>query len=769
MKKLILLTIGILAAVAVRAGNVVTFPAVTGAPGDVVDVTVSLDNDQPVSAIQLQIPVTNAITVVSGSETLCQRAASHSATVGIKDGVLNIMVYALNMAPISGNSGEVLSFKVHLGDIPTIVPLQCTKLTLTDVEGNPVDGTVTDGSIAILAPKARLGANSIDFGHVPIRSAYHKAISVSNIGTAPLVITGIDPSASEFSSTTAFPLTIEGGQSSNVDITYAPTERGAIDESVRLLSNNIDGNNTVRLLADPFAVNELHVMDATGYADSTVTIHLKVNNMDAISGFQFEFDLPKQLQYVDGSFKLTERSNGHALTVTHKDGKLVAIAYSVLDKTFKGEDGEIATFDVIISGRNSFYLKATKAILTANYKGKDMNVTSNDYRGYIRIYSPTISAVTTLNMGATPVTTVATKSISVRNNGSAPLIIDRVTFDTEGFSVSNSFPLTIANSKTINLNIEYNGISEGDFKGVMNIYSNDPDNRMHDVTITGSRFAPNYMEFTATDVLNDNDLLVDFALDTYDAMDGMQFDITYPAEWFEPNGEYVMTERAPGFVVTERVIEPGVIRCFLYSLGSSNIQAGTGKIGTIKFSTKEDTPAGTYTLNISNIKLGTSELNDKYAGQNLSCSFNVKHLIYVSAIELDTTAITMRPGETVTLIATVSPEDATYKDVEWTSSDNEVATVSQDGVVTALKTGTATITAKTTDGSELSASCEVKVVLLGDVNLDGNVDIADVNSIVNIILTRVPANAFDRRDDINGNGVTDIADVNACVNIILKR
>ena len=80
-----------------------------------------------------------------------------------------------------------------------------------------------------------------------------------------------------------------------------------------------------------------------------------------------------------------------------------------------------------------------------------------------------------------------------------------------------------------------------------------------------------------------------------------------------------------------------------------------------------------------------------------------------SSIELDKSAVTLKATESVKLNVTVLPETTTVKDVTWSTSDETVATV-ENGVVTAHKVGTATITATTTDGTNLSASCEVTVV-----------------------------------------------------------
>lgn len=82
--------------------------------------------------------------------------------------------------------------------------------------------------------------------------------------------------------------------------------------------------------------------------------------------------------------------------------------------------------------------------------------------------------------------------------------------------------------------------------------------------------------------------------------------------------------------------------------------------------------------------------------------------VSVTGVSLDETSITLEVGETQTLVATVTPNDATNKNVSWSSSENSTATVA-NGVVTAMEVGTATITVTTEDGSK-TATCDVEVV-----------------------------------------------------------
>ena len=84
------------------------------------------------------------------------------------------------------------------------------------------------------------------------------------------------------------------------------------------------------------------------------------------------------------------------------------------------------------------------------------------------------------------------------------------------------------------------------------------------------------------------------------------------------------------------------------------------------------------------------------------------YVIPVTGVSLDESSITLDVGGNQTLTATVTPEDATNKKVRWSSDNEAVATVSEDGVVTAVAGGTAVITATTHDGL-FTASCTVTV------------------------------------------------------------
>ena len=126
---------------------------------------------------------------------------------------------------------------------------------------------------------------------------------------------------------------------------------------------------------------------------------------------------------------------------------------------------------------------------------------------------------------------------------------------------------------------------------------------------------------------------------------------------------------------------------------------------TIRWSSSDDSVAMVDEGMVTAHKVGQATIKATCGNKEASCVVNVLPIV-VEEISFNKTSVSLKAGETVTLTATVKPDDATDKTVTWSTSDASVATVS-NGVVTAKKVGTATITAKAGDKS---ATCEITVV-----------------------------------------------------------
>ena len=95
--------------------------------------------------------------------------------------------------------------------------------------------------------------------------------------------------------------------------------------------------------------------------------------------------------------------------------------------------------------------------------------------------------------------------------------------------------------------------------------------------------------------------------------------------------------------------------------------------------------------------------------EGLSATTKVTVTTKVEGITLDKTEGILNVGNTVTITATVAPEEATNPAVTWSSSDESVATVDETGKVTAVAAGNATITATSEDDISVSADYELTV------------------------------------------------------------
>ena len=113
--------------------------------------------------------------------------------------------------------------------------------------------------------------------------------------------------------------------------------------------------------------------------------------------------------------------------------------------------------------------------------------------------------------------------------------------------------------------------------------------------------------------------------------------------------------------------------------------------------------------NVTVVGNGTTSITvtTKDQGKTDTCILTVAQL--VTGVSLNKTTLALYEGESQTLAATISPDNAADKSLKWSSSNENVAIVDNNGKLTALKKGTTTIKALTNDGSDISSECTVTV------------------------------------------------------------
>ena len=157
-------------------------------------------------------------------------------------------------------------------------------------------------------------------------------------------------------------------------------------------------------------------------------------------------------------------------------------------------------------------------------------------------------------------------------------------------------------------------------------------------------------------------------------------------------------------------------------------------------------------------------------GAKATCIITVDPTM-VSSISLSQENLKIRKNHTAQLSAIVAPTDATNASFIWSSSNEDVAKVSEDGVISAIAPGDAVIKATSQDGSQVEASCQVKVlpVLKGDSNDDDEINVVDAVNTVNYIFNKVTGTFAFEAADVNSDDHISISDVTGTTDLIMQQ
>lgn len=608
MKRLLIWLVAILYGSLAIASNTITLSSVSGTPQTEVEVVVSLDNTDAITALEMVLPLGEYLSYVANSAVLSTvRSNGHmlsAAQVGLE---LRIYVYSLSLNALQGNTGELLTFRLLLGNEPADYALTPT-VVLSNAQGTSIAGSTQTGTVAIQAPKLQIVNSQIDYGYIPIRATYTKNLQLKNVGNLPLTIEKITTTDPLFvpKQTT---LTIAAGQTTSVAIEYTPTERGAISAEAIVTSNAINGEQTATIMADPFSVNELHVGTASGIADSIVTLFLTMNNMEPIVAMQCAFKLPKQLEYVANSLAVNAmRSNGHQALSTLRGDTLFLAIFSMTNQPLHANDGEVATFQLRLNGSSgTYYLKPIEVVLS---NITEENMVSATSQGSVRINAPAISSNASLSFGDIPITEVAHATYSVRNNGSAPLVLERATFLAEGGSVVEELPITIANSKTSTITVAYQPTEEGDFSTTMNLYTNDPNNRLKTVALSGYVYEPNALSLTG-ESNQDGTYTLSVAMENYTDIVAVQYDVHWRNDMTTSKSAFKPSDRMLGHSYSVTPLGDNGYRIILFSFSNVLINGHDGLLNQLVFTPQGDVNYCGSTISVDNIVLSNADGSDK--------------------------------------------------------------------------------------------------------------------------------------------------------------
>jgi len=170
------------------------------------------------------------------------------------------------------------------------------------------------------------------------------------------------------------------------------------------------------------------------------------------------------------------------------------------------------------------------------------------------------------------------------------------------------------------------------------------------------------------------------------------------------NKSYIVASiKNESYVETDGMLEVFNSNDSANSIETANIDSlAFGESATVMFPVDEKIVGSDNGVVTLKVKSNVEESNE---GNNSSETYiDLRKTVLPQSIELDKDDFTLNVGQTEKLTATISPQEAENKDVTWTSSNEAVATVSKDGIVTAVSEGEAEITAMTVEGGFIDSA-----------------------------------------------------------------
>lgn len=723
----------------VHAANVVTVTAGEGAPGQEATVTVALATDAPdVAAAEIRVPLPEGVEPVEGSASLVgNRAPAHSVTADMNGREYVIVLFNTTLTAIPSGDGDLLTFKVSLGDNPgrfSLVP----GVKLSDRNGNAIASEARGGTLNVLAPRLELSTTSIDFGRVPIRSEVVQYVEVRNSGTTTLSFDGYNTGVEGL--TAVMPQQLAEGESANIELHYAPSIRSAgIDGRFLPKSDGVGRSQFVRIQSVPFSVNELHIGSASGISDEEVTVSVSMNNMEPIAGADFSVRLPEELDFVEGSVVRASRASHLSVESSFgPDRRLRIVLFGLSNRVVQGNDGELLSFRLKLKGRSGYYSLTPEKTRLANSAGEDM--TSQVYGGSVSIDSPSLSSPSEWQIGNVALSGENKFNYSVYNSSNVPLTVEKIVFLDDIAECLTGMPLVVAPFEQRDISISVKEPKFGKFATTMNLYTNDPDNRMKSVSVSGNFYSPNEMSFAGRS--DGGRFYIDASLANEEPIAALQLDVVCPEGVSTGESLLELSPRAAGHSATLAKVDRDRYRIVIFSLKNTPFAGNEGLLFSLGM---EGVAVAGKQIRFENIKLSsTSGVNITTPDSDLQTG---DLPVPVVSLSLSSQSLKLRVGQTSTLTATVSPDDATDKTITWSSSDSEVVIVDENGQVTAvgIKDAGAIVTATAVGGA--SASCHVTVLapLATSIELDRTLVVTKPGDEIRLTATVLPSEASSQK------------------------
>ncbi len=347
--------------------------------------------------------------------------------------------------------------------------LACCLMLVTSGCGPAASTTanVTQGPVSDSSPQLTVSAASLSFGSVTLNTATTQSLTLTSTGTSPVTVNSAAITGAGFSIAQSFPVTLNPSQALTLQVQFDPTTAGALTGQLTITSNSTTGSTAQIALSGagttgsgPQSTPQLSV-SASSLSFGSVTVNTTAT------------------QY------LTLISTGTS-PVTVNSAPITGAGFSIAQ-----------SFPVVLNPSQSLTLQIQFDPTTAGTLSGQLTVNSNSTSGStIQVAlagtgttapSPQLSvSAPSLTFGSETVNTGTTQSLTLTSTGTSPVTINSVTIIGSGFSISQTFPVTLNPSQTLTLQVQFDPTTTGTLTAQLTIISNSTTGNTVQVALSGT-------------------------------------------------------------------------------------------------------------------------------------------------------------------------------------------------------------------------------------------------------------------------------------------
>ena len=376
-----------------------------GVSNSEITIPVTISNMEPFSAFQFDVTLPNDVIYSENSTVFSSRSQDHVITASIiNTNTIRFVSYSGTNTNFTGNDGEVFSFKI----IPNITS-GTYNLPITDAiisNENLVDITsdVYNGSFTINAPSLSTNIQVVDYGNIPVTDVQTTSITLTNSGSATLIIDELVFDSSNLLFPLEIPTTLEVNESTTVTLEFTPSQTGSFNEDISIRNNSPEEQQIINVLANVFSPNYLSITDTNVFKGNSYEIPLNLVNNENIRAIQYDLNIPEGFIFdLDNVVETSILNNFTTSVFSLGNNNYRFLIYTVSNDFMNSGDETILKLPILVENTidlGQYTFEISNVILSS--ESNNQNISSEALRvGYIDVIEDTTIPVITLTGDAT--------------------------------------------------------------------------------------------------------------------------------------------------------------------------------------------------------------------------------------------------------------------------------------------------------------------------------------------------------------------------------